>query len=718
MTLVARLERIAAFFRLPHWPYDPVREVAREGQGAWRWLSVACWTMMIASLVATYVVSNQLLICSFLALLLIAAIPVSYRLHHRTTSRLLVNWGTFACAFALGGIFLAPLWPLRNGMWSAENLDFMAFLVLCFMWITAFRAFALRTVRDLVETILPCGSVILLTLVVKPTPLSLACMALIVLGALALLAAQHSIDSRQEHHPLVTVTRTHNKRRAGAFYSWPTLYALVLIVGVLVAYTAARSELSGTWADYVRYTLARQVMRYFQPHENFMVPDAGVMLWRLTSWPNSELPVFRARCKIPGNWRIGCYHTYDKQWWHAGRQKSAKASRIGDTWAIPLEGTGASRTHGTRIEQEFMAIKYLQVALPSLFCPVSVNVDAKKVRYDNDGILRIQLFIRPYQTFKVVSYLPPIMPLQRAGTEVPDELLKQDLQLPADLPQRVRDLARTVSEDAKTPYEKARAIEQYLMYGFKYTLEAPYSYPNDFFDYFLFVSKRGFCHHFAGSMVVMCRSIGLPTRLASGFLRGEEDKLDADLFTVREKDAHVWPEVYFKGAGWIAFEPTPPAPEETSAFQKAWKQITQASIEVSSSTAAFLRRFWPSVAAGLLGLLLLAGIFQQRTRQRYLRRYRGNDPRTRMVRTYVRMRRFLGDHGAPQDPALSPREFLALLPAELSHLRQDSDTLTENYLLARFSRAGASAAQLTAAEEALRALRRNLKRRPVAPGTP
>lgn len=709
--LVARLERIAGFFRLPHWPYDPQREIEREGPGTWRRLTVACWVMMGASLLATWISSGQTALCIGLGGLLIVSLPVSYRLHSRTTSRLLVNWITFATAFATGGIVLGPLWPLKHGIWASENLEFMGFLILCFMWITAFRAFAVRTVRDLVETVLPCGSVILLTLVIKPTPLALACMALVVLGALALLAGENAINSRQLYRPATTITRTHH-RRAGAFYSWPTLYALVLIAAVLVSYTAARSELSAGWADYVRYTLARQVMRFFQPHENFMLPDAGVMLWRLNSWPNSDLPVFRARTKIPGNWRTTCYHTYDKQWWHAGRGKMKLMPGKSGRWTIPLEDSGATISGGTRVEQEITAIKYLQVSLPALFCPVSVTGQQKKLRYDSDLIIRIPNFVRRGQTFKIVSYVPPVLPIPHPGTDVPAAVLAQDLQLPADLPRRIRTLAFQITRGAQTPYQKAHAIEQYLMYNYKYTLEAPYSYPNDFFDYFLFVSKRGFCHHFAGSMVIMCRCLGLPARLAAGYLRGDEDKTDSDLFTVREKDAHVWPEVYFKGAGWTAFEPTPPAPDDTNAFQKAWKQIADSSQQAANSGYTLLKRHWPSLALLLFALMLGATAYQYESRSRYLRAYRGASPQARIVRTYLRMRRFLVEHGALDERSMSSREFLAALPPELSHLRQETAALTENYLQARFSRTPASATQIADAEQALLNLRRNLKRPP------
>lgn len=441
------------------------------------------------------------------------------------------------------------------------------------------------------------------------------------------------------------------------------------------------------------------------------------MLWRLNSWPNSERPVFRARTKIPGNWRISVYHTYRDQWWHADRQKLTIAKRDKQGWVVPLEGSGTSRTGGTLVEQEITGMKYLQVSVPALFCPVRAEVKQKRIRYDGDRLLRIQRFIAPGQTVKVYSYVPPVLPVQRKGTEVPEETLKQDLQLPDDLPGRVRDLAFKVTAAAKTPYEKARAIEQYLMYEYKYTLTPPISRPYDFIDYFLFVSRRGFCHHFAGSMVIMCRAIGLPTRLASGYLRGEEDKADSDLYTVREKDAHVWPEVYFRGAGWVAFEPTPPEPEETSTFQKAWETISKTGKSYGVSGYGFIREYWLSLALALAGLLLLGGLGKQQARSRYLRAYRGADPETRIVRAYLRMRRLLAERGATDAGSLTPREFLAQLPPELAHLRQEAGVLTENYLQARFGRTPASTDQSTAAEETLAAMQRT-KRPPSVPVTP
>ncbi len=60
----------------------------------------------------------------------------------------------------------------------------------------------------------------------------------------------------------------------------------------------------------------------------------------------------------------------------------------------------------------------------------------------------------------------------------------------------------------------------------------------------------------------MLRSIGIPARLAVGFAEGEtnndllSDHPNSTSYTVLNRDAHAWPEVYFPGIGWVEFEPT------------------------------------------------------------------------------------------------------------------------------------------------------------------
>ena len=151
---------------------------------------------------------------------------------------------------------------------------------------------------------------------------------------------------------------------------------------------------------------------------------------------------------------------------------------------------------------------------------------------------------------------PTIPELQGAGQEYPEWVSKKYLQLPVDISPRIQALAFDITDGLDNPYDKAAAITEYLRSEITYN--PVMSFPEgteDRLEYFLFESKEGFCNYYASSEVLMLRSIGVPARLAVGFAQGEPN-LQNTFYTVREKDAHTWPEVYFPGFGWIEFEPT------------------------------------------------------------------------------------------------------------------------------------------------------------------
>lgn len=151
---------------------------------------------------------------------------------------------------------------------------------------------------------------------------------------------------------------------------------------------------------------------------------------------------------------------------------------------------------------------------------------------------------------------PTIRELQAAGAEYPEWVTEKYRQLPADFSPRIQALAFDITADLENPYDQATAITEYLRANIEYVPVV--SFPEgttDPLEYFLFESKQGFCNYYASAEVLMLRSIGIPARLAVGFAQGEPN-LQNTFYTVREKDAHAWPEVYFPGFGWIEFEPT------------------------------------------------------------------------------------------------------------------------------------------------------------------
>ncbi|MCX7748994.1 MAG: hypothetical protein N2645_19215 [Clostridia bacterium] len=132
------------------------------------------------------------------------------------------------------------------------------------------------------------------------------------------------------------------------------------------------------------------------------------------------------------------------------------------------------------------------------------------------------------------------------------------LQLPDNLPTRVKDMAHVITDPFDNNYDKARAIEKYLSDNFPYTLNPP-SRPRgqDFVDHFLFDGKEGYCVYYATAMTVLARSVGIPARYVEGYVLPGKTK-NGNLFEVTNQQAHAWVEVYFEGFGWVPFEPTSP----------------------------------------------------------------------------------------------------------------------------------------------------------------
>jgi transglutaminase-like putative cysteine protease len=160
--------------------------------------------------------------------------------------------------------------------------------------------------------------------------------------------------------------------------------------------------------------------------------------------------------------------------------------------------------------------------------------------------------------YQAASLYPLASPqvLRQTGSVYPDWLLKRYLALPEDLPARVGNLAIKLTASARTPYDRAVAIESYLRKTYPYTLDLPDPPTNtDLVDYFLFDLRTGYCDYYASAMVVLARAAGLPARLATGYASGSYDALNAR-YIITAAQAHSWPEIYFPGYGWVPFEPT------------------------------------------------------------------------------------------------------------------------------------------------------------------
>jgi len=150
--------------------------------------------------------------------------------------------------------------------------------------------------------------------------------------------------------------------------------------------------------------------------------------------------------------------------------------------------------------------------------------------------------------------------LKKASTDYPEWIRERYLQLPADLPERVHDLAEEITSGLDNKYSKAAAIEQYLrQITYNEQIESAPPSTEDAVDYFLFEMREGYCDYYASAMVVLSRSAGIPARLAEGYSQGEKLE-DTEIYRIRENDGHAWAELFFPQYGWIEFEPTAAEP--------------------------------------------------------------------------------------------------------------------------------------------------------------
>ncbi len=310
---------------------------------------------------------------------------------------------------------------------------------------------------------------------------------------------------------------------------------------------------------------------------------------------------------------------------------------------------GASMRQTFRIETGFSNVVF---AAPS---PVSIETD-RVLQGHSDGTATVDGGFGRGATYTVTSrrVLTTAEVLRAAASiPIPPTVLNQYAQPPSTT-DRVLQLASEITTPAPTNYDKIRAIEAWLGSHVRYSLNAPLAPRNvDVVDDFLFRSRLGWCEQVASSLVVMARAVGIPARLATGFVPGSRDALTGQ-FTVRERDAHAWAEIYFPGIGWQPFDPTASVPLAGDA---------------STSASLFQAARHHAVVLGLLALALIALGLGAPTIVARLRRRAARRQASWAGRRLARLERIGRRAGRARAPAETPREYAAALAVYLQDER-------------------------------------------------
>ena len=118
------------------------------------------------------------------------------------------------------------------------------------------------------------------------------------------------------------------------------------------------------------------------------------------------------------------------------------------------------------------------------------------------------------------------------------------------------DRARAVAGETRSPYAAAVALERWFRVtgGFTYSEQPEQATGLPPLVGFVVDTRTGYCQHFSGAMALMLRMLGIPARVAAGFVPGHYHD---GTWTVTDHDAHTWVEAWFPRYGWLPFDPTP-----------------------------------------------------------------------------------------------------------------------------------------------------------------
>ena len=234
--------------------------------------------------------------------------------------------------------------------------------------------------------------------------------------------------------------------------------------------------------------------------------------------------------------------------------------------------------------------------------------------------------------------------------------------------------------------------------------------------------KRGFCQYYAATMAVMLRDLGVPTRIAQGFLPGSRDR-QTGIERIFNSNAHAWVEVYFPGVGWVTFDPTgggvaqlAPLPSGRPVASGARSSGSVALLTRPPETDPFANEpsgsvagrasggsLGPLVAVGVLLLLTMGGVA-------FIVWQRGPRSGTSADIAYGTVTRLAARFGFGPRPTQTVYEFTGALGEVLPASRPELETVAVAKVESLYGRRILAADRLAALRTAQRRLRLSLLR--------
>ena len=346
--------------------------------------------------------------------------------------------------------------------------------------------------------------------------------------------------------------------------------------------------------------------------------------------------VLLVRTREPDMWRATTYDHWDGEAW--SRSSDAREP-LGDTVELGVGDIDTDDVRARAFRSVVVLARSAGVLPVAVFPNFLTPVDAPVLQGDDASLYPATPLSRG-DRYGVVSdwmHAPGSVLRDAPAGPVPPDVADAYLQLP-QVPPRVRALAAEITAGETTTYGRVRAIEDWIDDHTEVTDDAqPVRPGTDPLEAFLFDQRSGPPERAATVMSVMLRTLGIPARIAVGFLPGTPTGPDRQLL-VRSRDAHAWVEVWFPTEGWERFDPSGLAPDAHTS-ESVWDRFLR-----------FLGRLWPLA----LLLVLVAGGWLAWRIARWSRRRAALPWSTRF---FTRVERAGAARGRPRRPQETPVEY-------------------------------------------------------------
>ncbi len=278
--------------------------------------------------------------------------------------------------------------------------------------------------------------------------------------------------------------------------------------------------------------------------------------------------VMRVRAPEPDFWRGQTFATFDGREW----QVLDDPGYLQEGPDINIDPAFGDHERSRLVDtDDFVQTFYVEVDQPNIlfaaYRPERVMFDGDLL-VRSDGALRTDIVLTAGSVYTVVSERPLVTSAALARQGVVAERLTEAgrnafvlyLEVPSSTTTRTVRLADELAAGATNTYDVVRRMETWIRANVQYDLQAPVPADGvDAVDDLLFGSQLGFCEQIATALAVMLRTQGVPSRLVTGYVPGERDRVTG-VWEVRASDAHAWVEVWFPETGWQAFDPTADVP--------------------------------------------------------------------------------------------------------------------------------------------------------------